>query len=155
MGRVINAVEEIDCQLNIIGQLSESQVTLLNDKAIDYRNFFNLSKEEMLKQYIDSDILLFASTYEGFGIPIIEANAVGRPVITSSIEPMKCVAADSALLVNPFKEEDIKEAILKLLNDEKLRADLVKKGLENAKKYRAKYIAEQYMEVYDKVATKG
>ncbi len=149
--RVINAVEGIDCQLIVIGKLSESQVNLLKEKGIDYQNFFNLSKEDMLQKYVQSDILLFASTYEGFGMPIIEANAIGRPVITSSIEPMNCVAANSALLVNPFSEEDMKKGLLKLLNDEALRTQLVEKGLENAKKYKATYIAKQYVEVYDKI----
>jgi glycosyltransferase involved in cell wall biosynthesis len=155
LGRVINALEGVDCKLLIIGKLSDSQTALLKLKNIDYESFYNLSKEEVLKKYIESDILLFASTYEGFGMPIIEANAVGRPVITSSLEPMKSVAADSALLVNPFSEEEIKDAILKLLNDEKLRSELIEKGLENAKKYRAEYIAKQYMEVYDKIAKKS
>ncbi len=154
LGRVINSLDGIECKLLIIGKLSESQVSYLNLKNVNYESFYNLSKEEMLKKYIESDILLFASTYEGFGMPIIEANAVGRPVITSSLEPMRSVAADSALLVNPFNEEEIKEAVLKLLDDKKLRNDLIEKGLENAKKYRAEYIAKQYVEIYDKIASK-
>ncbi len=153
LGRVINTLKDIKCKLLIIGKLNDSQVTLLESKEIDYESFYNLSKEEMLKRYIESDILLFTSTYEGFGMPIIEANAVGRPVITSSLEPMKSVAADSSLLVNPFNEEEIKDAVLKLLNNKKLRNELVEKGLENAKKYRAEYIAKQYMEIYSKIAS--
>ncbi|NJO89792.1 MAG: glycosyltransferase family 4 protein [Chloroflexia bacterium] len=154
LGRVINSLKDIECKLLIIGKLSDSQIALLKSKEIDYESFHNLSKEEMLKKYIQSDILLFASTYEGFGMPTIEANAVGRPVITSNLEPMKSVAAESALLVNPFSEEEIKEAVVKLLNDEQLRSALIEKGLVNAKKYRAEYIAKQYMEVYDKILKK-
>lgn len=155
LNRVVNAIEEIDCKLFIIGELSDSQTSLLKETQIDYENFYNLSKEEMLKKYIESDIILFVSTYEGFGMPIIEANAVGRPVITSNIEPMNSVASDAALLVNPFNIDEIRDGLKRLIENKVLRANLIDKGLENAEKYHADYIAKQYMDVYDKIKAKG
>ncbi len=149
--RVVNALQGLSCKLIIIGTLSKQQVKLLEDKQIDYENYYNLSGEDMIAKYTESDIVLFASIYEGFGMPIIEAHAIGRPVITSNLEPMKTVAADAALLVNPFNTSEIRKAVEKLLKDEDYCNLLVKKGLENVKLYRAKTIAAQYENVYSKV----
>jgi len=151
--RIINAVQHIDCKLLIVGKLSEKQKIELDLHQIDYENFVNVSIQKMFEFYIQCDLLLFVSTYEGFGMPIIEANAVGRPVLSSNIEPMKSVAGNAALLVNPFNEIEIKEGIEKLLADEVLRNNLIKNGLENAKKYRAEEIAKQYTEVYNKLSS--
>jgi len=155
LNRVIKALRGIDCKLIIVGKLSENQELLLKEKQIEYESCYNLSSQQMLDKYIECDILLFASTYEGFGMPIIEANAVGRSVLTSKLEPMNKVAADAALLVNPFNEEEIRNGIKLLIEDEKLRDELVEKGLENAKKYRADFIAKQYTDLYDKIIAKG
>ncbi len=149
--RVIDAIKDIDCKFIIIGKLTKQQIKLLSDKKIDYENFYNLTEKEMIDKYEESDIVLFASIYEGFGMPIIEANAIGRPVITSNLEPMKSVAADAALLVNPFEVEDIKQGISKLLNDSNLRNTIIKNGLENVKQFRAKTIATQYEKLYNRV----
>jgi glycosyltransferase involved in cell wall biosynthesis len=54
---------------------------------------------------------LFPSTYEGFGLPVIEAFATGKPVITSNISPMKEVASNSALLIDPTSIASIREAV--------------------------------------------
>ncbi len=74
----------------------------LEECKIEYENFIDISNEELVKKFIECDMLLFASTYEGFGMPIVEANIVGRPVITSNILSMPEVAGDAAILVDPF-----------------------------------------------------
>lgn len=74
---------------------------------MSYKVYCNLSNEEIKKKYEDCDILTLVSTYEGFGMPIIEANRVGRPVITSNILSMPEVAGEAACLVNPFDIENI------------------------------------------------
>lgn len=146
--RVIDAIKSINCKLLIIGKLKTDQEKLLKLFKIDYENCYNIPEDEMIQKYAEADMLLFTSTYEGFGMPIIEANAMGCPVITSDIEPMKSVANDAALLVDPYNTEKISEAIKNLLKDDSLRKVLIEKGLENAKKYRADFIARQYCQVY-------
>ncbi len=150
--RVINAIQDIECKLVIIGQLTPKQSKILKEKNIDYQNFYNLTEQEMINKYTESDIVLFASIYEGFGMPIIEANAIGRPVITSNLEPMNSVAGNAALLVNPFSVDDIREGLDKLINDEGLRNELISNGLENVKQFRAKTIAQQYSKLYAKIS---
>jgi glycosyltransferase involved in cell wall biosynthesis len=90
------------------------------------------------------------SLYEGFGLPIIEANSIGRPVITSDIEPMKSIGNDSVILVNPNNASEITLAINSIAGNKDLRNDLISKGLENAEKFRALSIAKEYERLYYK-----
>jgi len=77
--------------------------------------------------------LVFPSLYEGFGLPALEAMACGVPVITSNTTSLPEVVGDAALLVNPLDTEEIACAIQQLVEDDALRAELRRKGLERAK----------------------
>jgi len=94
---------------------------------------------------------LFASTYEGFGMPIIEAQAIGRPVITSNIGAMKEVALDTACLVDPYDVESIKNGIQKLIRDEAYRDLMIKKGLKNVERFSLETISNQYIALYKSI----
>ena len=152
---LIPALEGISCKLTIIGKLSEKQTALLKTHEIDYENHFNLPFLVLLDTYKQADIVTFISTYEGFGVPILEAQASGRPVITSNISPMKEVAGEGALLVNPENPEEITSAFNQLITDAGLRKTLIEKGLENVKKYSAKSVANQYYSLYKTVYDAG
>ncbi len=98
--------------------------------------------------YSSADILVYASLYEGFGLPIVDAFYSGLPVITSNISSMSEVGADAALYVDPQKVEDIKQKIKELTNDSSLRENLIKKGLERAKKFTWEKAADQTAQLY-------
>ena len=68
------------------------------------------------------------SYFEGFGIPIVEAFCAETPVITANVTSMPEVAGEAALLVNPYKAEEIAEALHKMSTDSDLRHSLVEKG---------------------------
>lgn len=72
--------------------------------------------------------LTFVPYYEGFGIPLIEAMEAEIPIITSNVSSLPEVAGNSALLVNPFEINDIKNAMLKIHNNSAIRSELVQKG---------------------------
>ena len=93
---------------------------------------------------------MFPSFYEGFGIPIIEAQAHGLPVITSNVTAMPEVAGDAALLVNPYNSDEILQAIEKL-EDLEIRKSLIEKGYKNIKKYSLEQVAKQYINWYKQV----
>jgi glycosyltransferase involved in cell wall biosynthesis len=112
-----------------------------------------LTDEELVAAYRRSDMVVFASLYEGFGLPILEAQAMGRPVITSNFGAMREAAGDGALLVDPYSVEEIRAAILRIKNEPGLREDLVRKGRENAERFRADAIALEYAQIYRGLAT--
>lgn len=149
--RHIEALKGIPCCLHIIGKIEDSEFRFLQESGINYENHYNVTEEEIKKAYQDADLLLFASTVEGFGMPILEAQSVGRPVITSNCTSMPEVAGDAACLVNPFEVASIRQGILKVIEDTAYRASLVKKGLENVKRYKAETIALQYWDIYQSV----
>jgi len=91
----------------------------------------------------------FPSSYEGFGLPVLEAMVLGTPVITSNISSLPEVAGTATLLVDPEKEEDITKALKKLLSDKQLQARLKKKGIEQAKKFSWGKTAKETIKVYE------
>lgn len=153
--RVAAALEGLNCKLVIVGYLSENQKQALIDHRIDYENLMDLSREALLDQYGLCDMLLFASLYEGFGLPIVEANAVGRPVLTSNIWSMPEVAGDAACLIDPFNVVYIRRGILRVIEDAAYREQLVANGFENVKRFNVENIAEQYADLYREIHSKS
>lgn len=148
LDNLIRAVEGLDCELQIVGRLSEENKQALESRGIRYKNEFAVTDERLREIYHEVDILFFASRYEGFGLPILEAHGVGIPVITSNRLSMPWVAADAALIVNPESPEEIRAALDKIIDDAALRQQLVSLGFENTKRFSAKAVAEKYMKIH-------
>lgn len=148
LNRIITAVEGISCELLILGELSKDIIQVLEKNKVRYTNRFNLSFEEVIRTYVECDLLCFCSIYEGFGLPILEAQATGRPVITSNLGAMKEVAGQSACLVDPYDVDSIRTGIEKIILDTKYREKLIEKGFENIKKFSIDKIAQQYYSLY-------
>jgi glycosyltransferase involved in cell wall biosynthesis len=85
--------------------------------------------------YRSAEALVFASLYEGFGLPVLEAMACGTPVITSNTTALPEVAGDAAVLVDPTSVDQIAEAMGRINRDSSLRKSLRSKGLIQAKRY--------------------
>lgn len=153
LSRVIEAVAGLDIQLSIVGKLSEEIKEKLKKYNIDYTVEYGLSDSQIIEKYRQCDILVFASTYEGFGMPILEAQATGRAVLTSNVTSMPEVAGDSACLVNPFDVQSIREGIIKIIENDNYRDDLVRKGLENVKRFDPNLIANMYSDLYFKICS--
>ena len=146
--RVAMAASGLPAQLRIIGPLSERQRSLLDSLDLKWSSTQQLSEEEMVREYHNSDLLIFASTYEGFGLPIVEAQAIGLPVITSNMAPMNEVAGEAALLVDPYEEKDIRAAMEQLLHSANLARQLSEQGRRNAERFDARIVADRYADVY-------
>lgn len=149
--RVIKSLEKQKLKLIIIGELSIYQKNLLSNNKIDYKNYVGINNNYLIKQYFKSDILVFVSTYEGFGVPIIEAQKIGRAVITSNLYPMKYVAGNGALLVNPKSVKSIKSGILKIINNSRLRDNLINNGYKNVNRFKRDNIKKKYIENYKSI----
>lgn len=145
----IKALRGIPCELRVVKQMTEEQKQLARDNGVVFSNVYNITDEEMIQEYRNADIVCFPSIYEGFGAITLEAQATGRPVITSDREPMKSVSGGAALLLKePTNVEEMKQTILKLINDDVFRQNLIEKGLENAKKYSLENCAKEHLEIY-------
>lgn len=150
--RVAAALQGISCRLSIVGPLGQAQADMLRRYGIEFENHVGLSREELVQQYVKSDMLIFASTYEGFGLPILEAQAVGRPVVTSNLSSMPEVAGGSACLVDPLNVESIRAGILSVINNPSHRALLIEAGLRNVQQFRAAAVAQKYAKLYREIA---
>jgi glycosyltransferase involved in cell wall biosynthesis len=146
--RVIEALQGISCILEIIGNLSDTQKNLLIKNGIKYENHYDLPLSLVSKSYGKCDFVIFVSTFEGFGMPIIEANCSGKPLLTSNISPITEIAGNSALFVDPYNVESIRNGIQKIINDEALRKLLIEEGVKNAMRFSVDIIAQEYLSLY-------
>ncbi|MEM7130061.1 MAG: glycosyltransferase family 1 protein [Chloroflexota bacterium] len=95
----------------------------------------------------------FPSLFEGFGLPILEANHYGVPVMTANNSSLPEVAGDAALLVDPLNVDEIASAMLRLSEDEALRQKLIAAGYENVKRFSWEKAAQETLAVLEKVAS--
>ena len=148
--RVSQALEGISGELQIIGKLNKSQKNQLLDSRIKFTEYSSpLTEKEVVGIYRLTDILLFPSTLEGFGMPIIESNLMNVPVLTSNISSMPYVAGESAILVDPFNIKSIKDGINLIINDKKLRKNLISLGRQNSKRFTINKISSQHLHLYN------
>lgn len=146
--RVVEAISGLDVTLVIVGTPDDEICQRMKSLGIDHEIHAELSRDELVEQYGRADIVVFASTYEGFGLPIIEAQAVGRPVVAGNVGAMPEAAGGAACMIDPFDVADIRRGICRLLDDPAFGKAMVERGFENAKRYSPERIAEAYAEVY-------
>lgn len=119
----------------------------LPDDIIIYTKW--IPDEEIPYLYNKAKLVLFPSLYEGFGFPILESMACGTPVITSNISPMKEIADDAALLIDPKNEKELADSIEMILSDAALYNALVRKGLDRRTKFTWKKTAHETLKLYE------
>jgi glycosyltransferase involved in cell wall biosynthesis len=149
--RLLESLKGIDCQLKIVGNMTPELRSKLDRSGVDYISVLGLNDKEMRAAYEEADIVSFCSTYEGFGLPIIEAQSMCTPVLTSDLEPMKEVSGGAAYLADPYDVKSIRDGVLKIINDEAFREELIDRGLENSKRFDPRAIAAQYSALYDEI----
>lgn len=151
--RVIMAIEGIPCKLKIIGEPLKDTLDLLKKCNIDFDYKSAISQAEVVQHYVECDVLVFASLYEGFGIPIIEANTVERVVIASDV--LTEAANDAACYVDPLDVASIRAGILKVIDDDNYRESLIEAGRRNRERFNAQHISNQYSELYQEIYLKN
>lgn len=152
IGRLIEALKPIPCHLEIVGKLAPELEERLKAYGMSYQISWNLSEEDIRQKYHDCDIVTLISTYEGFGMPIVEANATGRAVITGNILSMPEVAGDAAHLVDPLDVEQMRAGFEKLIHDEAYRERLIANGFANRKRFTLDKITNDYCSIYKLIA---
>jgi glycosyltransferase involved in cell wall biosynthesis len=153
--RVVEALEGIPCELRVIGPLEPARLAALRGRGVEVTALGTLSDEEVCEAYRDCDAVIFVSEFEGFGMPVIEAQATGRPLITSDCEPMRSVAGEGALFADPFDVSSIREAVRRAIADAELREHLVEEGFRNVARYRPEAVAAAYVAAYRDALVEG
>lgn len=142
LSRLIEAIEQLNEPLHLVvaGRLGWKYSALLKQiEQSPKRRFIKLLGyvPEADKPYIMklASVFAYPSLYEGFGLPVLEAMAVGTPVLTSNVSSLPEVAGDSALLVNPYNTSDIASGLKRLHLDEQTRKQYILKGLDRSKQF--------------------
>jgi len=107
-----------------------------------------LPRDQLVSLIRGARAVLFPSIYEGFGLPVAEAMTLGTPVVTSNVASLPEIAGDAALLVNPHSVEDIARGISAIEADSDLRAELVARGRNHARRFSPAAYREQLQQLY-------
>lgn len=116
--------------------------------VITGENLPYLEEREMPLLYSSAKVLIYASLYEGFGLPILEAMACGVPVVTSNKSSMIEVSGKAAVLSDPEDVSDIKKKLEQVFFDEEQRKELIDKGLKRAGEFSWEKCAAETFNVY-------
>ncbi|MBI4036771.1 glycosyltransferase family 4 protein [Candidatus Daviesbacteria bacterium] len=155
LGRIIKAISCTKENLVIVGQkgwLSDEIYALPKKLGIENRVKFlgYLPDEKLPALYLGAIALVFPSLFEGFGLPILEAQASGCPIITSNVSSMPEVAGKGAILIDPYNIDEIVNAMIKV-QDEKIRGQLIRAGFENIKRFSWEKCAVQTLKVFEEL----
>jgi len=111
--------------------------------------------DELPLWYNAATVLAYPSVYEGFGLPVLEAQACGTPVLTSNVSSLPEAAGDGALTVDPYDVEALAAGLHRLLADEPLRLQLRERGLAHARQFSWPRTAQETARVYRRAMAKG
>ncbi|MBA4318284.1 MAG: glycosyltransferase family 1 protein [Flavobacterium sp.] len=119
----------------------------------DVKILSNISDAELVFFYNCTELLMYPSLYEGFGLPILEAMSCGCPVLTSGISSMPEVGGLAAVYIkNPTNSKEIAEKAMEIIKDDKLRENMISEGFIQAKKFSWKKCAEETVAVYNSLS---
>lgn len=163
--RLLDAVKELKIPIVMVGKnLINENYDKENPWNSDLNRVWELAKgdenilrlgfvedQDLVSIFNLATVFCMPSLYEGFGLPVLEAQACGCPVITTKEGSLKEVAGDSAFFVDAYNIDSIKEGIKKVYYDEALQDELSEKGLKNCEKFSWKKTASYTLEVYKNI----
>ena len=117
-----------------------------DDPGIIYPGY--VTDESLVTLFANAQMFVMPSFEEGFGIPVLESFAIGCPVVCSDIGALKEVAGDGAIYFDPKSIDGIAEKITQVLENEKLKKDLIKNGEKKVKNFSWKKLAEETLKIY-------
>ena len=153
LSRLVAALEGLRCRLHLVGNPSAGDLQKLVSSGIDHKISSNLSEAEMYRAYCEADIVTFVSKKEGFGMPILEAQWVERPVVTSNCSSMPEVAGEGACFVDPYDMRSIRSGFERVIRDKNYRDSLIEKGRKNRERFALCDVAEKYLRLYRRLGS--
>lgn len=127
---------DLNCKLKIVGDLNKvfsTKMDTVDDDRVVYLG--RIDDHELFTLYKNAEAFLFPSFYEGFGIPPLEAQACGCPVISSDRASMREILQDSVMYFNPYDEDSIITSIKSLMCDQELKNKLKESGYINIQRF--------------------
>jgi len=163
LARLIQAAAKLyeenswDCDLVLAGGtgwLSQSLAGLVTELGLTERIHFigYVPDAELPALYADARFFCFPSLFEGFGLPVLEAQQYGAPVMTANNSSLPEIAGDAALLVDPMDVDALAAAMLRLSQDEALRQRLIEAGYQNVKRFSWAKAARETLAVLEAAA---
>jgi glycosyltransferase involved in cell wall biosynthesis len=133
------------------GWMHENLAEVVRDLGVEEAVRFvgYVDRADLPLWYNGADLFAYPSAYEGFGLPVLEAMACGVPTIASSASALTEITGGAGLTVAPGSEEDLQDAIVRLLGDNELRARLITAGLARAAHFSWDRTARETMAVYE------
>lgn len=113
-----------------------------------------VTNEDLFFLYHETSLFVFPSLYEGFGLPMLEAMACGVPVVAANTSSIPEIAGDAARLFEPKDAQEMSATIARVLSDENLKSDMVKKGFERNAMFSWEKCARETLAIYTKVLSK-
>ncbi len=143
--------KDIKLPLVVVGRSTDylEQLKSLLEKMQDQVIILNhVNDQQLAHLYQMASMTVYVSIFEGFGLPVAEAQACGCPVITSNVSSMPEAGGNAAMYVNPNEPKEIASAIIKLSADTELRNKMIEPGIKNAGRFRPEVQAKQLMNIY-------
>jgi len=150
-GETVNMLKDFVLVSVGAGEIRESEQIWIKEQIEDrFFHFLGISSDELNILYNISFCLLYPSSYEGFGIPILEAMRAGCPVVSTNFSSIPEVAGEAAILVDSIKKENFIDAI-KSLEKDTLREKFIQKGFLQSKKFSWDRCFEETINFYEEL----
>jgi mannosyltransferase len=152
----VSAIKRTNLNLVIVGSPLSNQENSFLEKELGANRFFvlsGISNENLNRLYNTAHCLLYPSSYEGFGIPVLEAQKAGCPVIIANTPSVVEIIGNMPLIVELNNIDSIVEKI-NLLNNNSIRQDVIQAGLKNVENYSWNKMAEQIIALYQETFNK-
>ncbi len=150
------AIKDTDYKVVYCGRAMTDEEIHYYDETLGrdrYKLLTDLSNEELNRLYNSVKCLVYPSSYEGFGIPVIEAQKAGCPVIAYNASSIPEIIGETPLLMNELTKEELLKK-LALLDDSTIRQNVIKKGLENSKRFSWDKTYQDYHNLYQSLFVK-
>lgn len=147
-----------DCKMDLVftGALDDAQRDLQDkvrrmglERHVHFLGY--LPEDQLIALWRGCSLLVFPSLYEGFGIPVLEAMQFGKPVLCSNVTSLPEVAGDAALYFDPRKPDEIVQCLEKIIGNQELYADLVRRGYERLSHFQSQDMVEKYLQCLEEV----
>ena len=145
-------IQHKDIDLKIVGSLNNKlfkDEKIVSNQFIEFCGHIN-NPDELKELYLHAKAFVFPSLYESFGIPPLEAQECGCPIVISNTTALPEIFNDSALYFDPYNVNGIASKIITLLNNENLQKELIGKGFENIKRFSWETSAKKIIDISER-----